>query len=217
MIIKWALVHISRPMHAFLMWSLYNFVPHRYFEKQCCRIYNIERAAMVTTLLEQDLFYRLVPLFPWFLKRQALNPGWWTMTVRLERDWRLRLSSDASGAVEDRYSARFTLAGVVARRSDRFLFFLRHRSFFCLASVLCIDIFLLSYNFSIVNLFTRANNGDSKLHKVHLTPQQIPFTSCCPIRLARQKDKSKNLYIAVWHTQRNNIYIYNYIYGIIYA
>jgi len=45
------------------------------------------------------------------------------MTVRLERNWRLRSSSDASGAVEDRYSARFYLAGVVARRSDRFFYF----------------------------------------------------------------------------------------------
>ena len=33
----------------------------------------------MTTLLEQDLFYWLVPLFPWFLKRHALNPGWWTI------------------------------------------------------------------------------------------------------------------------------------------
>jgi len=33
----------------------------------------------MTTLLEQDLFYWLVPLFPWFLKSHALNPGWWTI------------------------------------------------------------------------------------------------------------------------------------------
>ena len=29
---------------------------------------------MVTTLLEQDLFYRIVPLYPWSLRRQDLNP-----------------------------------------------------------------------------------------------------------------------------------------------
>ena len=30
-----------------------------------------------TTLLEQDLFYRIVLLHPWLIRRQVLKPGWW--------------------------------------------------------------------------------------------------------------------------------------------
>jgi hypothetical protein len=30
-----------------------------------------------TTLLEQDQFYRIVPLHPWLIRRQALKPDWW--------------------------------------------------------------------------------------------------------------------------------------------
>ena len=46
-----------------------------------------------TTLLEQDLFYRLVQLYPWVLRRQATQSGGWHVASCPERDWRYRSKS----------------------------------------------------------------------------------------------------------------------------
>jgi len=61
-------------------------VPHRQNNNWSGNIKGLNLAKMNTTLLEQDLFYRLVPLCPWVRRRQETKSGGWSMTVWSERD-----------------------------------------------------------------------------------------------------------------------------------